>query len=303
LIDDHSRDEAPPPRRRHRRRRAAEPPSRRAAEPPSRRAAEPPSRRAAEPPSRRAAEPPPAELSAAACGEPGLSLILDFVTPAEEAALLALVDARPWAAAARRRVQQYGAVWCYATRSLENGAGRAPPPALPDELRWQRGRFGAAAHTLAAADQLTVNEYGPGAGIAAHVKAHGAFGDALAGLSLGEPAAMAFRRGGRAAALLLPPRSLLILEGEARLCWEHSIAPRRADPLAGGGASERVERRISLTFWTARRGAGRARARGRATCRAGGSRCARRPRSTAPKVAAAAEGRVRGEGESAMLGE
>jgi alkylated DNA repair dioxygenase AlkB len=212
-------------------------------------------RRRAAPERAPAAEPPPAELSAAACGVPGLSLLLDFVTPAEEATILALVDARPWAAAARRRVQHYGSAWCYATRSLENGAGRAPPPPLPDELRWLRGRLGAAAPALAAADQLTVNEYGPGAGIAAHVEAHGAFGDALAGLSLGGPAAMAFCRGSRAVALLLPPRSLLILEGEARLCWEHSIAPRRADPLAGGAASERGERRVSLTFRTARRGA------------------------------------------------
>jgi alkylated DNA repair protein alkB family protein 8 len=87
------------------------------------------------------------------------------------------------------------------------------------------------------------------------VETHSSFSDAIASLSLGGPAAMAFRRGGAARALALPPRSLVVLEGEARLVWEHGIPARKSDPLAGGGEARRAPRRVSLTFRRARRGA------------------------------------------------
>jgi alkylated DNA repair protein alkB family protein 8 len=103
-------------------------------------------------------------------------------------------------------------------------------------------------------DQLTVNEYPPGVGLSPHVDTHSAFGDAIVSLSLAGPAAMALRRGGARRALLLPPRSALVLAGEARHAWDHYIPHRKADPLAGGGASPRGPRRVSLTFRRVRRG-------------------------------------------------
>lgn len=47
---------------------------------------------------------------------PGLSLLLEYVSPAEEAALLACVDAQPWERAAARRVQHYGRRFSYVVR-------------------------------------------------------------------------------------------------------------------------------------------------------------------------------------------
>jgi len=94
-----------------------------------------------------------------------------------------------------------------------------------------------------------VNEYLPGAGIPPHVDTHSAFRGALASLSLGGSAAMLFRRGDLVRALLLPPRSLLLLEGEARFAWQHYIPSRHADPLAGGAHPlPRATRRVSFTF-------------------------------------------------------
>ena len=60
--------------------------------------------------------PPPHVLaveSAEECNIPGLALLLNFVTAAEEAALLAEVDERPWDSLARRKVQHYGRPFNY----------------------------------------------------------------------------------------------------------------------------------------------------------------------------------------------
>lgn len=84
----------------------------------------------------------------------------------------------------------------------------------------------------ASADQITVNDYPPGSGIAPHVDTHSAFTARFASLSLGAGVAFELRRGGEAAELWLPRRSLLLLGGEARLGWAHYIAPRRGDSVA-----------------------------------------------------------------------
>ena len=84
----------------------------------------------------------------------------------------------------------------------------------------------------ASADQVTVNDYPPGSGIAPHVDTHSAFTARFASLSLGAGVSFELRRGGEACELWLPRRSLLLLGGEARLGWAHYIAPRRGDSVS-----------------------------------------------------------------------
>ena len=55
-------------------------------------------------------------------------------------------------------------------------------------------------------------------------------------------------RRGESRALALPPRSLLVLAGEARHAWHHYIPHRKSDPAPGGGRATRAPRRVSLTF-------------------------------------------------------
>ena len=100
----------------------------------------------------------------------------------------------------------------------------------------------------ASADQITVNDYPPGSGIAPHVDTHSAFTARFASLSLGAGAAFELRRGGEAAELWLPRRSLLLLGGEARLGWAHYIAPRRGDSVSREAAAldEEVARAVAL---------------------------------------------------------
>ena len=88
-----------------------------------------------------------------------------------------------------------------------------------------------------------VNEYPPGAGIGWH-KDKPQFG-VIVGVSLLAPATMRFRRaegtGWIRASQRLEPRSIYILDGEARTGWEHSVPP--VDAL-----------RYSLTFRTVAEG-------------------------------------------------
>ena len=69
---------------------------------------------------------------------------------------------------------------------------------------------------------------------------------AIASLSLAGPAVMEFRRGEERAAVLLPPRSLLVMAGPARYCWQHYIPHRKADRVQGRLLHRGT--RLSFTF-------------------------------------------------------
>jgi alkylated DNA repair dioxygenase AlkB len=75
-----------------------------------------------------------------------------------------------------------------------------------------------------------------------------AFGDRVASVSLGSTCVMQFSKAGADSEeeILLEPRSLLLLSGEARWDWRHGIPAREVDRWQ---AQERPRsRRVSLTF-------------------------------------------------------
>jgi DNA oxidative demethylase len=159
---------------------------------------------------------------------PGLAQVEALVTPAEEQDLIARIDAAPLAPfrfhgwEGRRYTVSFG--WHYDFSSARLG----PTEPIPDwllPLRKRAARF--AGLSPDALVQSLLIRYDPGAGIGWH-RDRLVF-DHVLGLSLGAPAAMRFRRrrsgGFDRTAVLLIPRSLYHLAGEARREWEHSIAP------------------------------------------------------------------------------
>lgn len=100
---------------------------------------------------------------------------------------------------------------------------------------------------MPAIDQVTVNEYSPGVGLAPHIDTHAAFTGAIISLSLAGPCVMEFRKGGDHRPLFLPPRALLVLNGESRYAWQHYIPHRKGDNV-NGQVVERCARRVSLTL-------------------------------------------------------
>jgi alkylated DNA repair dioxygenase AlkB len=157
----------------------------------------------------------------------GLSQADAFVTPGEEQMLIASIDAAElspfrfhgWLG--KRLTASYG--WHYDF----DDASLAPAEAIPDWLLPLRAR--AARFACRQPDELVqalLIRYDPSAGIGWHrdrpVYEH------ILGISLGAPATMRFRRrkpsGFDRASVLLAPRSIYHLTGQARHEWEHSIA-------------------------------------------------------------------------------
>ncbi|XP_070685529.1 tRNA (carboxymethyluridine(34)-5-O)-methyltransferase alkbh8 [Pempheris klunzingeri] len=165
----------------------------------------------------------------------GLVLVEDFVSPEEEALLLAAID---WSsdnedvtaqkALKHRRVKHYGFEFRYDNNNVDKDkplpAG-IPQACLPVLERCMKNKY-----IDIMPDQLTVNQYESGQGIPPHVDTHSAFEDTILSLSLGSQTVMEFRRpDGRLVALLLPGRSLLVMKGESRYLWTHGITPRKFD--------------------------------------------------------------------------
>jgi len=209
----------------------------------------------------------------------GLQLLPDFVTAAEESALLRLLDAR-WERGAikTRAVCHFGYAFDYDCHACPPGSERLAPPmaalsaAAPGLL--ERIASLLAREGLPAPDQATANQYLPGQGIAAHVDTVDAFADGICSLSLGADTVMQFKQheqragegeggvavgaAGAAGAevtttatavevdVLLRRRSLLVMGGDARFVWAHGIHARCTDVL--DGAVLRRGCRASLTF-------------------------------------------------------
>lgn len=180
---------------------------------------------------------------------PGASLIPDWISPAEETALSAFLDAGEWSGELRRRVRHFGYRYDYRARIVTPESRIGP---LPEELQGLGRRMVEAGIFAGLPDQVIANEYQPGQGISAHVDCEPCFGDVIVSLSLLSRCEMQFccvETGERRAAIL-PPRSLLVLEGAARHDWTHAIPARRSDRMDGVPLMR--GRRVSLTFRTMR---------------------------------------------------
>jgi len=171
----------------------------------------------------------------------GLQYVPDYLGQSTHDSLLASVDLEPWLWSVDHGVQIYGYRYQNSTGSVFR-IGELPPWATELALRLHKDGF-----FPSVPDQMVVNDYKPGSGIFAHID-QAAFGDMVASVSLGSTCVMQFSRVGAdpEEEILLEPRSLLLLSGEARWNWRHGIPARTAD---NWKRQERPRsRRVSLTF-------------------------------------------------------
>jgi alkylated DNA repair dioxygenase AlkB len=137
-----------------------------------------------------------------------------------------------------RRVVSFGLKYDYSRRAVE---GASAMPSFLDGLLVRVAEF--AGKDPDSFRQVGVNEYRAGAGIGWH-KDKPEFG-IVVGVSLLAAATMRFRKtqgaGWRRISHTVRPRSIYILDGEARTEWEHSIPPVS-------------ELRYSITFRTLAKG-------------------------------------------------
>ncbi|MFN3170418.1 MAG: alpha-ketoglutarate-dependent dioxygenase AlkB [Hyphomicrobiales bacterium] len=175
----------------------------------------------------------------------GAFYVPSFLDAASQDAAVAAIDSAPWSTELRRRVQHFGYRYDYRARTVTSDAYLGPLPTWSDAIVQD---LIDAAWLSKAPDQLIVNEYMPGQGIAAHIDCVPCFGDTIVSVSLLSACEMRFRdrKTGGQLAIGLAPRSALVLTGPARFGWTHQIPARKSDLIAG--QRQKRSRRLSLTF-------------------------------------------------------
>ncbi|KOC71296.1 Alkylated DNA repair protein alkB like protein 8 [Habropoda laboriosa] len=186
---------------------------------------------------------------------PGLKLIENVITEEQEKMLLNTIN---WyneglSALKHRKVKHFGYEFQYNSNKIDPDKPITP---IPENYHFLKAVFKKYHDVPYEYDQLTINHYLPGQGIPPHIDTHSVFEDNILSLSLGSACIMDFKRENKKAAILLPPRSLLIMSGETRYAWSHGICPRHNDVVktSNGITTQPRGTRVSFTFRKIRRG-------------------------------------------------
>ncbi|KFF03273.1 alpha-ketoglutarate-dependent dioxygenase AlkB [Flavobacterium reichenbachii] len=175
----------------------------------------------------------------------GLTYVPNFVNSIEENKLINIINDSAWLTDLKRRVQHYGYKYDYKAKSIDYTMylGELPGWALEIAERIYRKNL-----VGVIPDQLIINEYEPGQGIANHVDCEPCFGDTIISLSLGSGCIMDLInvKSREKIEFFLEPGSIIVLSGKARYEWTHGIAGRKYDIL--NGFKKQRELRISMTF-------------------------------------------------------
>lgn len=187
---------------------------------------------------------------------PGLTLIREFVTEAEEDAIITEIDRAAWSDELQRRVQHYGWRYDYKSRQIDPSMRIGPLPAWAGNVA--KKLVDAGYFREGPPDQVIVNEYRGNQGISPHVDSPSSFTGVVAMVSLLESWEMVFQKRGpktkdSQVKVKLEQRSATILEGDARYRWTHEIRKRNNEPggiKPGNKHPNRIPRvrRVSLTF-------------------------------------------------------
>jgi alkylated DNA repair dioxygenase AlkB len=165
-------------------------------------------------------------------GIPGAFLFDNFVKEEVQEELVRRIEETEWETSLKRRVQQFGPIYNYQTKKLDEA--KRPIPL------WLRESFGCTPFFTGGANQVIINEYQPGQGITKHTDSK-LFGPVVASASLLSDTYVVMGKfdssEDKEKYIELKRGSLLVLTEAARYDWYHAIPPVK-------------ERRISITFRT-----------------------------------------------------
>ena len=152
--------------------------------------------------------------------------------------------------APQRRTQQFGYTYDYRTLKISKSENEISNEIQHFISKMQELGF----YENNSCEQIIVNEYTTDQGIGKHTDAP-CFGDTVASLTLNDTTVMVFHEyenkiaTGRICTVTLKPRSLVVLQREARYIWAHEI-PKKQEFEANGITWKRAPdfRRVSITF-------------------------------------------------------
>ncbi|GMS90723.1 hypothetical protein PENTCL1PPCAC_12898, partial [Pristionchus entomophagus] len=195
---------------------------------------------------------PLSKTADAVAGPRDLIIIDDFVDEDIERDLIDLVMKDPRLNEMKHRsVLHFGHAFDYSTNSAF-----VPIEAIPDRLEKMVDRLIEKGHIAERPDQITANVYSPGQGIPSHFDTHSAFEDPVVSLSLLADVVMEFKdaaNSARVAPILLPRRSLCLIQGDSRYRWKHGIVNRQYDVCPRTNRLLQRQQRVSITFRKIRR--------------------------------------------------
>ncbi|MGI9558439.1 MAG: alpha-ketoglutarate-dependent dioxygenase AlkB [Thermodesulfobacteriota bacterium] len=189
---------------------------------------------------------------------PGLEYKLDYITETKEQEFLKWIDRQKWITDLKRRVQHYGWKYDYKARKVHKDMQLGD---LPEPLASFAKKLHEDGLIAELPDQVIVNEYEPGQGIAPHVDCEPCFGDTILTMSLGSGCVMEFTKAEKNDDKLgrkkpvepkekipvwLEPRSVVSMKGDSRWWWFHGIPTRSSDDW--NETNYPRTRRVSLTF-------------------------------------------------------
>ncbi len=176
---------------------------------------------------------------------PDLLYLSDWISDEVHHSVVHAIDSHPFKLDLSRRTQHYGYFYDYRASDVDTSN---PAPAAPPELLALAQRLADEGYFHRVPDQIIVNEYESGQGIAEHID-HSSFGPVVATLSLLESWPMTFSSpSNEKIEVLLERCSLALMIGESRSAWTHEIRKRQNDVV--GGLKVPRRRRLSVTFRT-----------------------------------------------------
>jgi alkylated DNA repair dioxygenase AlkB len=176
----------------------------------------------------------------------GLEYHKNFISKIEHNEILTIIDNQIWLDDLKRRVQHYGYKYDYKRRSIDKSMHLGEIPfwcKIIGEKMQDKGIINFMP------DQVIVNEYLPGQGIANHIDCEPCFNDTVVSLSLVSNCIMQFtnkKNLKEIIPLLLEPCSIIVLKEDARYNWMHGIKAVKTDNYYGQKIIRK--RRVSLTF-------------------------------------------------------
>ena len=173
----------------------------------------------------------------------GLTITPNFISDDYEKELIKNILSEPWNNDLKRRTQHYGYKYDYSNRTISTDNYLGPFPKWLDILI---NYLVENAKLEVRPDQVIINEYFPGQGIAPHIDKTDIFENHICSISLGSDINMIFQRGTEKEELYLKKCSLLEMINDARYKWSHSITPRKSDEINGTKVMRNT--RYSLTF-------------------------------------------------------
>jgi len=176
----------------------------------------------------------------------GLEYHNSFISNIEHKEILTIIDNLLWLDDLKRRVQHYGYKYDYKRRCIDKSMFLGELPIWCKNIGQKMIDKGLLNFMP---DQVIVNEYLPGQGIANHIDCEPCFNDTIVSLSLASSCVMQFTNKhnlNEVIPVLLEPCSLVVLKEDARYEWMHGIKAVKTDNYYGQKIIR--NRRVSLTF-------------------------------------------------------